>query len=703
MRRLAAAAVALAACLAAAPAAATVTAAAVSTPADPAEPFFDVRGGPPYPTLAVAGTATTSGSTNNSVSLECYHGTASHFHFSGGTYAVSAGKWSGALPLSQLFGAECRLRAIPIDNNDPSNLASFPGPALRSSTLELRRIGVQPANPSSSPTGSASGPNAGRAYLWELNDARRTALWSLGSAGCAVTVGELIDPSNFAASSPLFLCAASLREYETSFASQATRTDIQVDGVNAIVPGEAANRTPDGPGLGTVTLDPERDDAGFTAGTGEELVRCRDASAPPTDAKCDSFAGVGVRLDRAVRESGDTQVDLTDRFTSTDGKAHDVVAFYEEGMGDGSVLPGWKFPGESAYTTRSASSVPPAVSGPFTIGLKSRNVLAEGDPMLTMGAMTISDTPASMHFSSESTLVVEVKRSVPAGGSSAPVLHTFVIGRHPADFAAQSAAAEDRQSPPVVKITSPADGTHVTDPSVTISGTVSDNRGVQSLKVAGTAVTPNPDGTWSTSLFLLPGTNHIVAQATDASGGSGTAEETLVLDATPEQDTTAPVLTKLRVVKRALRFVASEGVALTLDVRRFVRGRRSGRRCKPVKAGTAVPRRKRCTATRRVRRITALAAAGNGKVALRLGKHPVPGRYVVVVAAKDAAGNAAKRSRVRFRVLRPRKKHSSSSSAGATRPAARRDRRARGSRPPGGDPGRRGAGRRSASRPAVQR
>jgi hypothetical protein len=656
MRRLAAVAIALAAC-GAAPAAASVTAAAVTTPADPAEPFFDMRTGPPYPTLAVAGTATTSGSTNNSVSLECYHGTSAHFSFGGGTFAVSAGKWGGALPLGQLFGAECRLRAIPIDSSNPSNLGSFTGPALRSSTLELSHIGAQPANPSFSPTGSASGPNAGKAFRWELNDARRTALWSLASPGCAVAVGELIDPTNFAASSPLFLCAASLREYETSFASQATRTDLQVDGVNAIVPGEAANRTPDGPGLGAVTIDPARDDAGFSAATGEELVRCRDAGAPPTDAKCDSFAGLGVRLDRTVRESGDTLVDFSDRFTSTDGKAHQVVAFYEEGLGDGSTLPGWKFPGESAYTTRSAASVAPAVSGPFTIGLKSRNALAEGDPVLTMGALTFSDTPASMHFSSESTLVVEVRRSVPAGGSSAAVLHTFVIGRHPADFAAQSAAAEDRQSPPVVAITSPADGTHFTDPSVTISGTVGDNRGVQSLKVAGTTVTPNADGTWSTSLFLLPGPNHIVAQATDAAGSSASAAETLVLDAAPDLDTTAPVLTKLRVVRRTLRFTASEGVALTLDVRRFVRGRRSGKRCLPVKARKPVPRAKRCTATRRVRRITALAAAGPGKVALRLGKHPVPGRYVVVVAAHDAAGNAGKRGRVRFRVPRPHKKH----------------------------------------------
>jgi hypothetical protein len=237
------------------------------------------------------------------------------------------------------------------------------------------------------------------------------------------------------------------------------------------------------------------------------------------------------------------------------------------------------------------------------------------------------------------------------------VLHTFVIGRHPADFAAQSAAAEDRQSPPAVTISSPADGTHVTDPAVTITGTASDNRGVKSLKVAGTSVTPNADGTWSTSLFLLPGANHIVAQATDAGGAGATAAVTLVLDAAPAApDTTAPVLTKLTVVKRVLRFVASEGVALNVDVRRYVRGRRSGKRCLAVKRATTVPRRKRCTATRRVRRFGALAAAGPGTVALQLAKHPVPGRYVVRVAARDAAGNADKPRSVRFRIARPRPK-----------------------------------------------
>jgi Glucodextranase, domain B len=88
-------------------------------------------------------------------------------------------------------------------------------------------------------------------------------------------------------------------------------------------------------------------------------------------------------------------------------------------------------------------------------------------------------------------------------------------------------------TPPTVSITSPANGTTVTSPSVTVSGTASDTRLITSFTVDGQALSFGGagGGTWSTTVHLNPGANTIKAIATDQAGFS--TEKTVTVTYTP--------------------------------------------------------------------------------------------------------------------------------------------------------------------------
>lgn len=652
---------------------ASVTSAAVTVPADPAEPYFDLRGGPPYPTLRVAGTATTSGTANNSVSLHCYRGARAHFAIDGGVFAVSAGRWSGSIALDKLPGIACRLRAIPVDDPDPTDLTKFTGPALRVSILELARVGVRPLLGAA--TGAPSSPNAGAPFGWLLRDVRRTATWRLGDSDCAVTGGGLLDVSNFATTDSPWLCAASLSVAESGLLTTSTRTQLQVDGQNVLLPGQAATFNPDGAGFPKLALEPSRDDAGFSATSSEELVRCANPAYPPSEARCSAYVPTGVGIERRLRELGDVQVDIADAFVSTDGRAHTVDGAYQVSVVAVSDAPGWRFPGQSVFATHVRGDPVPPLSAPFTVFVKSRNGLAAGDPRLAYGSLTFGDTPAAARFADAGTLILQVKRSVPANGSSAPVEQTFATGRTAAQLAAPSAAAEDRLSPPAVTISSPADGAHVGEPQIVVAGVAIDNRAVTELTVAGEKVVPGADGSFSHRVTLLPGPNRLVAEARDAAGGVGRAAVTVTLDVTPPApppgDTTSPLLSALSlspgrfraaargasIVRRgpsAVSYRLSEPAQVRFTVQRAGEGRRVGGRC--VEPKRAHRRAKGCTRYRTLSgSFTHRGAAGRNafRFSGRLHNSKLrPGRYRLRAVAADAAGNASGPVHRPFRILR---------------------------------------------------
>src|SRR5262249_10744789 len=82
---------------------------------------------------------------------------------------------------------------------------------------------------------------------------------------------------------------------------------------------------------------------------------------------------------------------------------------------------------------------------------------------------------------------------------------------------------------PRVHITSPARGTVAGDVhSVMVTGTATDDSGVVSVTVNDVPATLNPDGTWSATVPITPGTNLLHAIAKDASSNEGKESRAVV-------------------------------------------------------------------------------------------------------------------------------------------------------------------------------
>jgi hypothetical protein len=82
---------------------------------------------------------------------------------------------------------------------------------------------------------------------------------------------------------------------------------------------------------------------------------------------------------------------------------------------------------------------------------------------------------------------------------------------------------------PVVHITSPDRGTIAGDVhQVTVTGTATDDTSVASVTVNGAPAALSPDGTWTATLQVVPGTNLIHAIATDGQGNTGQESRAVV-------------------------------------------------------------------------------------------------------------------------------------------------------------------------------
>lgn len=82
---------------------------------------------------------------------------------------------------------------------------------------------------------------------------------------------------------------------------------------------------------------------------------------------------------------------------------------------------------------------------------------------------------------------------------------------------------------PVVHITSPDRGTFAGDvPSITVSGTATDDTSVASVTVNGVTAQLAADGTWTATVPVVAGTNLLHAIATDGSGNTGKESRAVV-------------------------------------------------------------------------------------------------------------------------------------------------------------------------------
>ncbi|VVB96365.1 Bacterial Ig-like domain (group 2) [uncultured archaeon] len=96
-------------------------------------------------------------------------------------------------------------------------------------------------------------------------------------------------------------------------------------------------------------------------------------------------------------------------------------------------------------------------------------------------------------------------------------------------------------TPPTLFVNQPTNGQVFTTSSIAVSGTATDDSGVQTVSVNG-AIIAISSGPFNTNVFLIPGTNTISVKATDNAGNTAAITRTATYSPPVVPDTTPPTL-----------------------------------------------------------------------------------------------------------------------------------------------------------------
>jgi hypothetical protein len=578
--------------------------------------------------MVVTGTAH-GALTSDRVDIVCYSGASSQFKtlatnlavHADGSFTTNTG--NSAPQLSQIAGRACRLRAVPHNGAGTGDKSVFAGPNLAISETALL------------PTISG-GPNNGAPYNFYVNGVTftATAAWKApgtpaasGAGACGGPYAAPVDPAFDVGNFPID-CVGSL--FGDDLGTFGGRSEVVIDGRNAYDPAAAQGLIPrtggldngsqDLPGFPDPTGDPSTDKSlkvsvDFDPSSGqisstmtEFFVSCHgtDPYKPLSIVACPSFDQTGVKLTRVTTTSdGGKVITLNDTWSSTDGQSHTLDLLYDDYAGvagNAAGERGWQFPGQSGFSQYAAdSSVPASGSAPGSILLRTNVSASDGDPNEGYGAITFGHAPAGLRFAGPSELEENQLLTVPASGT-ASLSYVYSIAASQADITGLAMAAQDRFQPAAVRIASPADGTTVSSPNVTLTGTAAAGSGIKSLVVGGQAVPVASDGTWSAQVPLSSGSNPVTAVATDGAGATTQAQVTVVYQPPASPPPPPPVVAKCHVPRvKGMKLRAAEkalsnahckvGKVKHVSSRKLARGRvmsttpRAGRR---LPAGTKI-------------------------------------------------------------------------------------------------------------------
>src|SRR5215469_2999397 len=212
---------------------AAITASQITTPSNPS--FFIADEDTTSQPFAVAGT-TTGASGGAQVDLRCYFAGTS-IKVKGNVPLNSDGSFSvPAADLNKILGLTCQLKAVPAGKT-PADLTPFAGPVVGVGSRETSRI--------------TGGPNNGEAYDYSLDAQQQTAAFNYASLGsCGLHNGFLYDAA-YANTTVTFACNAGLLSADSP--NTPTRSELQVDGVDAYAPTQAFLISPGGAGLPPLT------------------------------------------------------------------------------------------------------------------------------------------------------------------------------------------------------------------------------------------------------------------------------------------------------------------------------------------------------------------------------------------------------------------------------------------------------------------
>ncbi len=493
-------------------ASATVTASNITSPADPAYVLYDTSTQSPTSViLTVKGTTTGEGK----VDLRCYYGKAV------GSYHTLA---EGVEPVANAFSVEvkaeslrigpCVLRAVPSGDkeaHEPGSASPFQGPRLIGSEFGYF---------------TAASSN----YGYELEVDTLSSSLSIESAGdCGLDYSNLFAPASLAESDHLFDCAGALYQYDPATEK---RSETQIDGVNAYGPANAhyiqnALKVTI-PGAPQVTVTKTFEGGLATIHETDPLVRCApETIVPPTTKSCTEFVPLGVQLERTWQTSNAGQVaKMTDRWVSTDGRAHELGALYDQETVNAEKEGGaYEFPGTGKFaaTTKGQEIALPA--GPGAIYYKEDAATpGSGDGQHPQGAIVYDRSPSGAAPVYRGTAAGESYNGfempytgkIPAGG--AYTLQMAFLQAYALSEVQSLTESVKAGFAPALGISTPTGGATVSTPSVTLAGTTTDALGTPSLTVNGQAVSVSASGPWSTSVSLKAGANTIAVVAKNELG-----------------------------------------------------------------------------------------------------------------------------------------------------------------------------------------
>ncbi len=516
-------------------ASAEVESSQITSPAGPTYALNDETLPPPQTLLTIKGTTTISGK----ISIRCYFGTGKPSE----SYSTLAEE---VTPSSEKFSVEvkpeslpealhigpCVLRAVPFGNAEPHPpgtpaeelVSPYKGPRIVGSRFELF-------------------PSVSNHYDYEIEASSLSGYFDMESAGdCGLDYSYLYAPEKLTTSEPLFDCNAALYRRDDPPTGSSSRSELQIDDANAYSPDAAHDVEADlkvkallpGAPQVTVTKTFEPSTGLVTVNEVDPIVKCfPQAVYPPTSTSCTSFVSTGVQLERTWQTGNADQVaSMTDTWKSTDGLAHSLNALYDQETVNGGKEGGaYQFPGTNVF---SAATMGETVTLPPGLGRiyykEDSETSGEGDGEHPQGAI-VYDTPpsgpVSVYRGTEAKegyngFEMPYQATIPAGGSYTlrmAFIQAYKLSEVES-LASAVLAGYPASEPPALSIASPANGTTVSSPSVTVSGTVTDKRVITSFTVDGKPVSVAANGAWSTSVALNKGANTIKALATDQAGFS---------------------------------------------------------------------------------------------------------------------------------------------------------------------------------------
>jgi len=289
--------------------------------------------------------------------------------------------------LNNVLDQTCRLRAVPAGSS-PSDVTPYSGPLIGVGERDTSKV--------------ATGPNTGSAYDYYLYASQMTAAFDYVSIGsCGVFDGYLYD-STYVPTTYTFYCNGGLF---TGDGPSPTRSELQVDGANAYLPWDATqNINSNATGLPAVSYTYTVDTAtgNLVIHETDPVVKCADATYPPTTTSCATFVTTGVTDNRTVTQDHDGHISWSsDAFTSTDNKSHSIDLLWDNNQrffksGGDSTQVAYEFPGQSSFSIHAASdAVSLPASSPGTILVRMHGA-ADGETSTGQGAIVYDHSGAEL-------------------------------------------------------------------------------------------------------------------------------------------------------------------------------------------------------------------------------------------------------------------------------------------------------------------